>query len=97
MLVARELEGLDVVAGVYQPLRGDDLRARGVYADEIGVGARGFHPGDARSRDELDAELADAARRAVELAERLRGGDVEPCPATCSPDGCAYPAICRSS
>ncbi|HUB75429.1 MAG TPA: PD-(D/E)XK nuclease family protein, partial [Solirubrobacteraceae bacterium] len=96
MLVARELEHLDVVAGVYQPLRGDDLRARGIYADEVGDGAAGFHSGDARSREELDAELADAAERAVALAARLRAGEVEPCPATCSRDGCRYPAICRS-
>jgi ATP-dependent helicase/DNAse subunit B len=96
MLVARELERLDVVAGVYQPLRGDDLRARGIYADDVGDGARGFHGSDARSREELELELADAAQRAVDLAERLRAGDVQPCPATCSRDGCAYPAICRS-
>ncbi|HEX5192917.1 MAG TPA: PD-(D/E)XK nuclease family protein [Solirubrobacteraceae bacterium] len=96
MLVARELERLDVVAGVYQPLRGDDLRARGIYADEVGDGAGGFHASDMRSREELELELDDAARRAVELAARLRAGDVEPCPATCSRDGCAYPAICRS-
>jgi ATP-dependent helicase/DNAse subunit B len=96
MLVARELEHLDVVAGVYQPLRGDDLRARGIYADEVSDHARGFHSSDVRSHEELDVELVDAAQRAVELAERLRAGDVEPCPATCSRDGCAYPAICRS-
>jgi ATP-dependent helicase/DNAse subunit B len=96
MLVARELGQLDVVAGVYQPLRGDDLRARGIFADEVGAAAAGFHPGDARPREQLEAELEDAAQRAVELAERLRAGDVQPCPATCSRDGCAYPAICRS-
>jgi ATP-dependent helicase/DNAse subunit B len=95
MLVVRELEQLDVIAGNYQPLRGEDLRARGVYSDEAGDVA-GFHASDMRSRQELDQELADAAARAVELAARLRAGDVEPCPSTCSRDGCAYPAICRS-
>ena len=95
MLVARELAGLDVGAGVYQPLRGDDLRARGLFADDLPEIA-GFHPNDARPRRELDAELQDAGARAVSLAARLRGGDVAPCPATCSRDGCAYPAICRS-
>ncbi len=95
MLVVRELEQLDVIAGNYQPLRGDDLRARGVFADEVDDAA-GFHASDMRSREQLDEELADAAARAVELAERLRAGDVEPCPQTCSRDGCAYPAICRS-
>ena len=96
MLVARELAGLDVVAGKYQPLRGDDLRARGVFADDVPEIA-GFQPAnDARPRRELDAELQDAGARAVSLAARLRAGDVAPCPATCSRDGCAYPAICRS-
>jgi RecB family exonuclease len=95
MLVVRELEQLDVIAGNYQPLRGEDLRARGVFADVVD-GAAGFHAGDMRSRAELDEELAGAAARAVQLAERLRAGDVEPCPSTCSRDGCAYPAICRS-
>jgi RecB family exonuclease len=95
MLVVRDLEHLDVIAGNYQPLRGDDLRARGVFADEVDAAA-GFHAGDKRSREKFDAELADASARAVELATRLRAGDVEPCPSTCSRDGCAYPAICRS-
>jgi ATP-dependent helicase/DNAse subunit B len=95
MLVVRELEHLDVIAGNYQPLRGDDLRARGVFADDV-VDAAGFHASDMRSREELEQELAGSAVRAVELAERLRAGDVEPCPSTCSRDGCAYPAICRS-
>ena len=95
MLVVRELEHLDVIAGNYQPLRGDDLRARGVFSDVVD-GAAGFHASDMRSREALDEELAGAAARAVELAERLRAGDVEPCPQTCSRDGCAYPAICRS-
>ena len=60
------------------------------------VTAAGFHASDMRSREELDEELAGAAARAVGLAERLRAGDVEPCPSTCSRTGCAYPAICRS-
>jgi hypothetical protein len=40
--------------------------------------------------------LADAERRAVELAGRLRAGELTPCPETCSRDGCVYPGICRS-
>ena len=95
MLVVRELERLDVIAGNYQPLRGEDLRARGVFSDEVDDAA-GFHASDVRSREQLDEALAGAAARAVELAERLRAGDVEPCPQTCSRDGCRYPAICRS-
>jgi RecB family exonuclease len=95
MLVARELLGLDAVAGIYQPLRGEDLRARGVFVKGTDLGA-GVVDRDARAAEEIDAELADAAERAVVLAARLRSGELIPCPATCSRDGCAYPSICRS-
>ena len=98
MLVARELMGLDAVAGIYQSLRGEDLRARGVFVKGK-IGARppvGVVDRDARDAEEIDAELADAAERAVALAARLRSGELTPCPSTCSRDGCAYPSICRS-
>ena len=41
--------------------------------------------------------LTPEQREAVELAERLRGGEVRPCPATCSwnKSGCTYPSVCR--
>ena len=95
MLVARDLIGLDVVAGVYQPLRGEDLRARGVFIKDSPPSAAPAAR-DARSAPEIDAELAGAAQRAIALAARLRSGELTPCPQTCSRDGCAHPAICRS-
>jgi RecB family exonuclease len=95
MLVVRELTDLDPVAGIYQPLRGEDLRARGVFVDGAALGPE-MHFKDARSAQELDDELAGAAARAAELAARLRAGEITPCPQTCSRDGCAHPAICRS-
>ncbi len=96
MLVVRDLAGLDPVAGVYQPLRGEDLRARGAVRDGVALGPE-THPRDVRSAAELDAELAGAAERAIALARGLRTGKVTPCPQTCTPrDGCAHPAICRS-
>jgi hypothetical protein len=91
----RELLGLEPVAGVYQPLGGPDLRARGVFVKDAAVG-NGMLDTDSREAEELDAELADAAERAVALATRLRSGDLTPCPETCSRNGCAYPGICRS-
>jgi ATP-dependent helicase/DNAse subunit B len=95
MLVVRQLLGLEPVGGFYQPLRGDDLRARGVFlrGEEAGAGAVAT---DGREPAELDEMLADAAARAVTLAASLRTGELTPCPQTCSRDGCAYPAICRS-
>jgi ATP-dependent helicase/DNAse subunit B len=95
MLVVRELAGLDPVAGVYQPLRGDDLRARGAVLAGVPMGSE-MHDRDGRSAAELHAELDDASRRAIELAVRLRAGDVTPCPSTCSRSGCLHPTICRS-
>ena len=95
LLVVRELTGLDPVAGFYQPLRGEDLRARGMYVDgtELGTAA---HPRDRRSAQEFADELDDAARRATALAGALRAGMITPCPQNCSRDGCAHPGICRS-
>ena len=95
MLVVRELVGLEPVAGFYQPLRGDDLRARGVFVKGIDAGARVVGT-DAREPEEMDALLTDAADRVVALAAALRAGVLTPCPQNCSRDGCAYPAICRS-
>jgi hypothetical protein len=95
MLVVRELTDAEPVAGFYQPLRGEDLRARGVFVDGTAV-VDGVVRTDARSQEELDAMLAGAAERAVTLAAALRAGQLEPCPQNCSRDGCKYPAICRS-
>ncbi len=95
MLVVRELLGLEPVGGFYQPLRGDDLRARGVFVrgEDGGRWAMGS---DGREPAEVEEMLADAAGRAVALAASLRTGELTPCPANCSRDGCAYPAICRA-
>ncbi len=95
MLAVRQLMGLEPVAGLYQPLGGNDLRGRGVYLRDAGVGDR-LVATDAREPAELDDELHDASARAVELTHRLRTGALEPCPQTCSRQGCAYPGICRS-
>jgi ATP-dependent helicase/DNAse subunit B len=95
MLAVRELLGLEPVAGLYQPTGGDDLRARGVYLDGTELGS-GVVWTDARSPEDLEEVLEDARGRAVALAARLRAGEIEPCPETCSRQGCRYPGICRS-
>jgi ATP-dependent helicase/DNAse subunit B len=96
MIAVRELLGLDPVAGFYQPLGGDDLRARGAFLDGAAVGS-GVVATDSRSRSDLAEALDDARSRAVALAARLRSGELTRCPETCSRDGCAYPGICRSA
>jgi RecB family exonuclease len=95
MLAVRELLGLEPVAGLYQPLGGDDLRARGVFLDGAGIG-RSTVGTDARSPEELAEALDDARARAIALAARLRSGELQSCPETCSRQGCQYPGICRS-
>jgi ATP-dependent helicase/DNAse subunit B len=95
MIAVRRLLGLEPVAGLYQPLGGGDLRARGVFLKETPVGARTVG-NDGRTAEELEEVLRDAEQRAVALAARLRSGEVKPCPQTCSRDGCSYPGICRS-
>lgn len=95
MVAVRELLRCEPVGGVYQPLRGEDLRARGVVRDDADAGTAVFDT-DRRTSDELAAELDAAAARACELAARLRAGELAATPETCSPGGCAYPGICRA-
>jgi RecB family exonuclease len=95
MLAVRDLLGLAPVAGLYQPLGGSDLRARGVFLEGAPVGAKVVDR-DSRSPEELDEVLSVARERAVALAVKIRSGEVEPSPQTCSRDGCRYPGICRS-
>jgi RecB family exonuclease len=94
MLAVRELLRREPVGGVYQPLRGEDLRARGLVRDDVEAGDLVLDT-DRRSGEQLEAELDAAAARACELAARLRGGRLHATPETCSPGGCAYPGICR--
>ena len=95
LVVIRELTGLEPVAGFYQPLRGDDLRGRGMFVNDNDLGPA-VQGRDGRSEEEFTAELDAACDRAVTLAAALRSGAVTPCPQTCSRDGCAFPGICRS-
>jgi ATP-dependent helicase/DNAse subunit B len=95
MLAVRQLLGLEPVAGFYQPLGGGDLRARGVYLEGAAPGEC-LVANDARDQAALDDVLEEARARAVALAALLRSGELEPCPATCSRDGCKYPGICRA-
>ena len=97
MLAVKELMGLEPIGGVYQPLKGDDLRPRGVVAeehkDELGAGyvATDWKPGE-----ELQQALDSARATVVEVVGRMRSGEIHPTPACCSNGGgCRYPSICR--
>jgi ATP-dependent helicase/DNAse subunit B len=95
LIAVRELLQLQPAGGFYQPLRGDDLRPRGMFVEGAQVGTRAVAK-DGREPAEFAAELDAAATRAVALAAALRSGALTPCPQTCTRDGCAYPGICRS-
>jgi ATP-dependent helicase/DNAse subunit B len=96
MLVAGELLGVEVVGGLYQPLRGRDLRPRGALRADVEPGLSGF-PADRVDAGQLAALEAGALDRALRAAGELRAGALEGRPLTCSSQGvCRYPAICRS-
>jgi ATP-dependent helicase/DNAse subunit B len=96
MLVAAELLGVEVVGGLYQPLRGRDLRPRGALRSDLDPGIPGF-PADRVDADALAAAQAGALEQAVRAARELRAGALEARPLTCSTHGvCRYPSICRS-
>jgi ATP-dependent helicase/DNAse subunit B len=96
MRAARELLGLNVVGGMYQPLGGVDLRARGIMDGEAGVELQCVRT-DVVGRAELEELVEDAVQLAREAAAQARAGAIAARPTTCTyTGGCAYPAICRS-
>jgi ATP-dependent helicase/DNAse subunit B len=95
MQAVEQLLGLRVVGGLYQPLRGEDLKARGaLLADHESAGnCVRTDRFEAEELDELLAAALDAAREAAGQAGR---GELEPRPRTCAwKGGCKYPTICR--
>ncbi|MEA2297555.1 MAG: hypothetical protein QOF77_491 [Solirubrobacteraceae bacterium] len=95
MLAARELLDLEVVGGLYQPVRGVDLRPRGALREDAEPELACFST-DRVSAEELARVVGEALERAVAAVRELRAGAVEPRPATCTRNGvCLYPSICR--
>ncbi len=94
MIAVQRLLRVRAVAGFYQPLAGEDLRARGAYEDGVPVGANTVFR-DGLNELELELLLREIEDQAVELAATLRRGELTPCPERCSADGtCRYPGIC---
>jgi hypothetical protein len=93
LLAVRELLDLEPVAGLYQPLVGRKLGARGLVRDDV--------PGRYTRTDLFDADafataLEDARALATRTAADLHAGRIRPCPERCSNRGCRYPGICRA-
>ena len=96
MRAAERLLGVRVVGGLYQPLGGVDLRARGVLDGGAGVGVECVRTDlmDASEIDELVAQAVEVARAA---AAQAVAGEIEARPLTCAfTGGCTHPAICRA-
>lgn len=98
MLVLRELQPeLELAGGIYEPLKGSGAKPRGLLLedakDDLG---NGWTKTDWRDREGFDAALEDARGAVREVLDRMRAGDVKPCPESCAWNGgCSYPAICR--
>jgi ATP-dependent helicase/DNAse subunit B len=94
MRAARDLLGLRPVGGFYQPVTGEDLRARGALA--AGVDAPCMKS-DRREQNELDALIEETLSRVRDAASQASAGKLEARPRTCSAtgQGCMYPTICR--
>jgi hypothetical protein len=96
MQAAEQLLDLRVVGGLYQPLGGRDLRARGVLLVDHDAAGNCVKTDrvDAETLDELLAEALDLARGAAGEAGR---GALEARPESCGYGGrgCRHPTICR--
>lgn len=96
MRAAQRLLGVRVVGGLYQPLGGGDLRARGALDAAAGVGVECVRT-DLMDAAEIDALVRDAVDLARAAAARAVAGEIEARPATCAfTGGCEHPAICRA-
>jgi ATP-dependent helicase/DNAse subunit B len=96
MKAVEQLLDLRVVGGLYQPLTGKDLRARGVLLDDHDATGNLVRTDrlEPDSLEELLSSVLDVARAAAEEAGR---GALQPRPESCGYGGrgCLYPTICR--
>ena len=69
---------------------------RGLVREDAAERVGGVVANDVKDGDVFAAALEAAEATAAALADRLAAGELRPCPATCSPRGCAYPGVCRA-
>jgi ATP-dependent helicase/DNAse subunit B len=95
MRAVEQLRGLQAVGGFYQPLSGEDLRARGVLDADSNVEIACVRT-DVRESAELQELLDEVLMGAREAADQAGRGALEPRPASCAfKGGCRHPTICR--
>ena len=108
LVAVAERWGADPAGGLYHPLRGtsaDARRPRGAVREDAAAALDPYrlYPGDLLEREEFEAMLADARRRAGEIVARMRSGDVRRDPGPrrglrghdVCPSFCEFAPICR--
>jgi ATP-dependent helicase/DNAse subunit B len=95
MRAVESLLHLSVVGGFYQPLTGEDLRARGVLDGDAGIELESVRS-DVLEHDEARELIAQAVALALAAAGEAGRGELQARPQTCAfRGGCMYPSICR--
>jgi hypothetical protein len=95
MRAVEKLLGHAPAGGLYQPLAGRDIRARGVLDADSGLELECVRT-DVLERPQLEELLDACVALASRAAAQARSGALEPRPDTCAyGGGCAYPTICR--
>lgn len=106
MLASAELWGGIPVGGLYHPLRGtSSRRPRGAVSSEAAeqLAGYGLYPRDVVEPEELEELLEDSRRRAGEIVERMRRGEIRRDPGPrpglrghdVCPAFCGFAPICR--
>ncbi|MFL5866201.1 MAG: PD-(D/E)XK nuclease family protein, partial [Thermoleophilaceae bacterium] len=98
MLAVEEMLHLQPAGGVYDPLGGEDRRARGLLTSELAADlGSDFVSNDVVDPQAFAERLEWARERIADTAERMRGGRLCANPDSCAWNGgCAYPSICRT-
>jgi len=94
MRAVQDLLGYEVLGGLYQPVTGDELRARGAISEDVGLATVRTDRFGAEALEDLVQEAIDLARAAGREAS---AGRLQARPETCSFGrwGCRFPGICR--
>lgn len=95
MRAVESLLALEVIGGFYQPLTGEDLRARGVLDGDAGIELESVRS-DVLEHEDARELVSQAVAMAVAAAGEAGRGELRPRPHTCAfRGGCMYPSICR--
>jgi ATP-dependent helicase/DNAse subunit B len=95
MRAVEQLFDVEAVGGLYQPLRQAELRPRGALRRDADPDL-GLADKDRISAEELTALVDGQIAVALQAAQEIDLGTIEPRPATCTANrGCLYPTICR--